>query len=226
MTIINLKRMFSTIAVIPFALSPLAQAIAQEDTTQAQHEGIEVIEVTSEKRISTLQETPIAISAFNASELARQDIEEPADIQFSIPNAMFTDRGAYNIRGVGNSARSSTAESGTGVHINGVYLTAPSQTNEFYDLQSIEVLRGPQGTLYGRNTTAGVVNMITQRPVDDFEGYMSVEVGNFNSIRTLGALNLPISDTVKQRFAFNTVNRDGFTENIATGNDIDGRDII
>lgn len=216
--------MFSTIAVIPFALSPLAQAIAQEDTTQAQHEGIEVIEVTSEKRISTLQETPIAISAFNASELARQDIEEPADIQFSIPNAMFTDRGTYNIRGVGNSARSATAESGTGVHINGVYLTAPSQTNEFYDLQSIEVLRGPQGTLYGRNTTAGVVNMITQRPVDDFEGYMSVEVGNFNSIRTLGAVNLPISDTVKQRFAFNTVSRDGFTENIATGNDIDGRE--
>jgi len=216
--------MFSTIAVIPFALSPLAQAIAQEDTTQDQYEGIEVIEVTSEKRISTLQETPIAISAFNASELARQDIEEPADIQFSIPNAMFTDRGTYNIRGVGNSARSATAESGTGVHINGVYLTAPSQTNEFYDLQSIEVLRGPQGTLYGRNTTAGVVNLITQRPVDDFEGYMTVEVGNFNSIRTLGAINLPISESVKQRFAFNTVNRDGFTENIATGNDIDGRE--
>lgn len=224
MTIIKLKKMFSTIAVIPFALSPLAQAIAQEDTTQDQYEGIEVIEVTSEKRISTLQETPIAISAFNASELARQDIEEPADIQFSIPNAMFTDRGTYNIRGVGNSARSATAESGTGVHINGVYLTAPSQTNEFYDLQSIEVLRGPQGTLYGRNTTAGVVNLITQRPVDDFEGYMTVEVGNFNSIRTLGAINLPISESVKQRFAFNTVNRDGFTENIATGNDIDGRE--
>ena len=205
-----------------------ASVSAQEADSQASIEdesaGIEIIQVTSEKRVSTLQETPIAISAFNASELARQDIEEAADIQFAIPNAMFTDRGTFNIRGVGNNARSSTAESGTGVHINGVYLTSPSASNEFYDLQSIEVLRGPQGTLYGRNTTAGVVNMITQRPTDMLEGYLTAELGNFNSVRTVGALNIPLTESVLQRFAFNTVKRDGFTENIANGEDIDGRD--
>ena len=236
---INQKTMFYTLAAIPFAMSSLAQAIAQENTGSTQStkvseiskdirvnkaQEIEVIQITSEKRVSTLQETPIAISAFNAKELARQGIEEPADIQFAIPNAMFTDRGTFNIRGVGNNARSSTAESGTGVHINGVYLTAPSQSNEFYDLQSIEVLRGPQGTLYGRNTTAGVVNIISQKPSDELEGYITVEAGNFDSIRTVGALNIPLSDNVKQRFAFNTVNRDGFTENIATGENIDGRE--
>jgi len=212
-------------AVLPFAISSLAQAVAQETAdSKKEFKGIEVIEVTSEKRISTLQETPIAISAFNSGELARQDIEEAADIQFAIPNAMLTDRGTFNIRGVGNNARSSSAESGTGVHYNGIYLTRPSATNEYYDLQSIEVLRGPQGTLYGRNTTAGVVNIMTQRPIEEFEGYLTVEASNFNSLRTVGAINFPISESVNQRFAFNTVKRDGFTENISTGEDIDGRD--
>lgn len=219
------KSMFRTMAVLPFAISSLAQAVAQETTdSKKEFKGIEVIEVTSEKRISTLQETPIAISAFNSGELARQDIEEAADIQFAIPNAMLTDRGTFNIRGVGNNARSSSAESGTGVHYNGIYLTRPSATNEYYDLQSIEVLRGPQGTLYGRNTTAGVVNIMTQRPIEEYEGYLTVEASNFNSLRTVGAINFPMSESVSQRFAFNTVKRDGFTENISTGEDIDGRD--
>lgn len=225
MTNLRNKKVIHTIAILPFALSSIAQAFAQEEQTKKDEiNGIEIIEVRSEKRISTLQETPIAISAFNAGELARQDIEEAADIQFAIPNAMFTDRGTFNIRGVGNSARSSSAESGTGVHTNGINLTRPSTANEYYDLQSVEVLRGPQGTLYGRNTTAGVVNIMTQRPTDEFEGFITVEAGNFNSLRTIGALNFPLSETIKQRFAFNTVSRDGFTENINTKNDIDGRD--
>ncbi|MGI2171825.1 TonB-dependent receptor [Shewanella sp. MF05960] len=224
-TYIKKIKIIGTVMAIPFALSSIAQAIAAESNgAQKEQTEIEVITVTSEKRVSTLQETPIAISAFNANELARQDIEEPNDIQFAIPNAMFTDRGTYNIRGVGNNAIGASAESGTGVHVNGIYLTAPSASNEFYDLQTIEVLRGPQGTLYGRNTTAGVVNMITQRPTEDFEASINVEVGNYNSLRTVGMVNIPISDNIKQRFAFNTVKRDGFTENIATGNDIDGRD--
>ena len=213
------------LAATPLVLMPTSELYAQEQSQQeVDIDGIEVIQITSEKRVATLQETAIAISAFNAGELARQDIEEPADIQFAIPNALFTDRGAYNIRGVGNNARSSTAEGGTGVHINGIYLTAPSASNEFYDLQSIEVLRGPQGTLYGRNTTAGVVNMITQKPTEGFDAYITLEGGNFESLRTLGAINFSLSDNIHQRFAGNLVKRDGFTENIATGEDIDGRD--
>ena len=90
--------MFRTMAVIPFAVPSLAQETVNN---KKEYKAIEVIEVTSEKRISTLQETPIAISAFNSGELARQDIEEAADIQFAIPNAMLTDRGTFNIRGVG-----------------------------------------------------------------------------------------------------------------------------
>lgn len=209
-----------------FAVSPVMAQEAEADEQQkaSQIAGIEVIEVSAEKRVSTLQETPIAISAFNAGDIARQNIEEANDIQFAIPNALFTDQGTFNIRGVGNNARSATSESGTGVHLNGVYLTAPSASNEFYDLQTIEVLRGPQGTLYGRNTTAGVVNIITRRPDEEWGGNISLELSNFDSVRALGALNFPITESVLHRFAFNYVKRDGFTENIATGNDIDGRD--
>jgi outer membrane receptor protein involved in Fe transport len=217
------QHILGAIMALPFATSAIAQAVA-EQTEDTDTVGIEVIQVTAEKRVSTLQETPIAITAINASDLARQNIEEGNDIQFAIPNAIFTDRGAFNIRGVGNNATSSTAESGTGVHVNGVFLTSPSPTNEYYDIQSIEVLRGPQGTLYGRNTTAGVVNIISAKPTDYLEGNFSLELSNFNSVRAVGAINIPISDRVRQRFAFNVVNRDGFTENIATGNDIDGRD--
>lgn len=222
-------RLIKTLLALPFSLSLVAQAVAQEQTAARDENaaeafsGIEVIQVSAEKRVSTLQETAIAISAFNAEVLERQSIEEASDIQFAIPNALFTDRGAFNIRGVGNNARSATAESGAGVHINGVYLTAPAGTNEYYDLQSIEVLRGPQGTLYGRNTTAGVVNIITHRPTDEFEGNATVELGNFDSFRAVGAVNIPITEDIRQRFAFNVVDRSGFTENIKDGSNIDGR---
>lgn len=223
-TLTKTKKSIWAIAALPLALSSALNAAEQSDEASAEEQGIDRVIVISEKRISNLQETPIAVSVFNTDKLAQQDIEEAADIQFAIPNAMFTDRGTFNIRGVGNSAIGSSAESGAGVHVNGIYLTVPNTQNEYYDLQSIEVLRGPQGTLYGRNTTAGVINIITQKPTDEFEGFLTVEVGNYDSIRTVGAINFPITDNVLQRFAFNTVERDGFTENVATGNDIDGRD--
>jgi iron complex outermembrane receptor protein len=113
------------------------------------------------------------------------------------------------------------------VHVNGVYITANAIQNEFYDLESVEVLRGPQGTLFGRNTTAGVLNSITRKPTDTFEAYLTTEIANYNSIRTVGAINIPLSDNVLQRFAFNTIKREGFTTNVAKDvgfDNLDGRD--
>lgn len=188
---------------------------------------IEVIEVSAQKRVSALQETPIAISAFNKGALDDKNIEDALDIQFAVPNMIISANSGYNIRGVGNNAVSSSSDPGTGVHINGVYMTNNTIENEFYDLQSIEVLRGPQGTLYGRNTTAGVVNAITRRPTDSFEVYAHAEIASFSTLRTTGAVNFSIADNIQQRFAFNTINRDGFTDNVADNvdfSDIDGRD--
>lgn len=227
---INSRVLIPLAMVVPFSLSTIAQEVdgalggdkADEDSV-----GLEVIEVTAQKRVSTLQETPIAISAFNRSMLEDQDIQDGLDLQYAVPNAMVSRNSGYSVRGVGNNAVSSTADPGMGVHINGVYLTSNVIQDEFYDLESVEVLRGPQGTLFGRNTTAGVLNSVTRRPTDTFEGSFTTEIANFNGIRTKGYLNIPLSDTVNQRFAFNTIKRDGYTENVAEGvgfDDLDGRD--
>lgn len=229
MLVFKLSKPLITVAtVLPFALSSIAQEITQQSTaSKDETSGIEVIQVTAQKRVTPLQETPIAISAFSRALLENQDIEDALDIQYAIPNAMVAGNSSFNIRGVGNNAVSSTSDPGTGIHINGVYLTADSPQNEYYDLEAVEVLRGPQGTLYGRNTTAGVVNIITRRPDDIFSASIMTEIASFNSLRTTGFINFPISDSIQQRFSFNTVKRDGYTENVAQGVDfdsIDGRD--
>ena len=225
----NIKKpMLSIIALLPFAFSALAQDVAQAvNNTEEENQGLEVIEVTAQKRVNSLQETPIAISAFSRTMLDDQDIEDALDIQYAVPNLMVSRSSGYSVRGVGNNAVSSTADPGMGVHVNGVYIRANSIQNEFYDLESIEVLRGPQGTLFGRNTTSGVLNSITRRPDDVFEAELTTEIASFNGLRTKGYLNIPLSDTVLQRFAFNTVKRDGYTENLAENvgfDELDGRD--
>lgn len=228
--LITHNKLMMMMVAIPFSLSVIAQevdSVLTEQVNQEKDEGLETIMVTAQKRVSSLQETAIAISAFNEGLLEERDIEDALDIQFAIPNAMFARNEGYNIRGVGNNAISSSSDPGTGVHINGVYLTSNTIQNEYYDLQAIEVLRGPQGTLYGRNTTAGVVNAITKRPIDDFEFDMTAELASFDSLRTTGALNFVISDEISQRFAFNTVKREGYTENVAENvgfDELDGRE--
>lgn len=214
----------------PFSLSLIAQEVtvaASNANSADEISGIEVIEVSAQKRITTLQETPIAISAFNSMMLQDQDIEDALDIQYAVPNLIVSRNTGFSVRGVGNNAVSATADPGLGVHINGVYLTANTIQNEYYDLASVEVLRGPQGTLYGRNTTAGVLNTLTRRPEDVFEASLTTDISNFNGLRTTGYVNLPITDSVLQRFAFNTVKRDGYTDNIAPNvgfDSVDGRD--
>jgi outer membrane receptor protein involved in Fe transport len=154
--------------------------------------------------------------------LAERRIDDALDVQFNTPNLVYVGNERPALRGVGNNAISSTAENGTPVFTNGAYIGARAE-NEYYDLERIEILRGPQGTLFGRNTTGGAINIITQRPKRDFGGEVVAEYGNFNSVRLKGAVNLPLNDSIQQRFAGYYLNRDGYTENLATGNGIDGR---
>lgn len=213
---------------LPFATTAIAQAVSEQNNAPDEETaGIEVIEVTAQKRVTSLQDTPIAISAFSSTMLDDQDIEDAQDIQYAVPNAIVSNNASFSVRGVGNQAISSTSDPGLGVHVNGVYLTANTIQNEFYDLASIEVLRGPQGTLFGRNTTAGVLNTITARPDEVFEAKLTTEIASFNGLRTKGYVNIPLTENVLQRFAFNTVKRDGYVENLAENvgfDELDGRD--
>lgn len=214
---------------LPFTLTLLAGAIASQ-AAFGQAGMLEEVIVTAEKRATTVQDTPIAVTAFSGEELDRALISKPLDMQFSVPNMLMTKdnftTANITIRGIGNQAIGSASDSGTGVHFNGVYLNGGRIfETEFYDAERVEVLRGPQGTLYGRNTTAGVVNLITRKPDDEFGGDINVELGNYNHLKLKGALNIPLGDSFAQRFALFYLDRDGYVDNEFTGNEIDGRDM-
>jgi outer membrane receptor protein involved in Fe transport len=205
---------------------PAAGEPAAGGPAAGEYEGIEEIVVSAQKRVSTLQDTAIAVTALDDEALEIRQIATTSDLQFSVPNMLFSksnfEGSNIAIRGVGNSAVAESSDSGVGVHINDIYLNESRIfETEFYDMERLEILRGPQGTLYGRNTTAGVVNMITAKPTDEFEAKILIEAGDYRARKFNGMVNLPHSDRVSTRLAFYALDRDGYTENTFTGRDID-----
>ncbi len=203
----------------------LLAAMTASSGAIAQDFALEEILVTAEKREASLQDTAIAVTAIDAGALERTNLEDTLDLQFSVPNLVVSGQNNSNLtlRGVGVGSIGGGADPAVGQSFNSMPI---NPAGEVYDLDRIEVLRGPQGTLFGRNTTGGVVNVISTKPSDEFEADLTVQVGNYGSIRTKGALNLPVTDAVSQRFAFIKVRRDGYTENVFNNTDIDGRDEV
>ncbi len=191
------------------------------------------IVVTAQRQEQSLQDVPIAVSAFGGEELDNRQIESLQDIQFNIPSFSFSRTAftgsAVSLRGIASFATGATTEPSVSVHLNDVFIAAPRLfETEFFDIERLEVLRGPQGTLFGRNATAGVVNVITNKAdPSEISGAIDAEYGNFNSVKVKGALNLPIvQDVLAARIAGTIIKRDGFATNVFTGNDIDDRDIF
>ena len=198
-----------------------AQQSSAPSVAKAESEGVlDQVTITARKRPEVAQTVPLAVTAFNADTLERGKISLAQDLQFSIPNAVLVGNERFSIRGIGSS--SIGGESGVGTALNGSVVGYLPQ-DELYDMGRIEVLRGPQGTLFGRNTTGGALAVFTKRPTDKLEGNVSVELGNFSQRRVGGMLNIPISDDLQQRFAGYSLKRDGFTMNDYTGNAVDGR---
>ncbi|MCX2980268.1 TonB-dependent receptor [Halieaceae bacterium IMCC14734] len=212
---------------LPF-ISTLLAAAVHSQISFAQEGFLEEVIVTAEKRETTLQDTAIAVSAFTQGELDAGLITNNMDIQMSVPN-MLMSKGFFttaniSIRGIGNNAVGSFTDAGTGVHFNGVYLNnARIFETEYFDTARVEVLRGPQGTLYGRNTTGGVINVISQKPTEEFGGDLQLQLGDYGHTKVKGALNIPITDNLWQRFSVFGLKRDGFVENIYDGEEIDDR---
>jgi iron complex outermembrane receptor protein len=189
------------------------------------------IVVTAQRQSQRLQDVPIAVTAFTAENLERQQIVNPVALQQTLPNITFTKTNftssSFTIRGVGDLCVGTTCDSATAIHVNDMPLLATRLfESEFFDLERVEVLRGPQGTLFGRNATSGVVNFITAKP--DLSGIHAAgefEYGNYDSKRVRAMLNLPFTDTLGIRVAGTYLKRDGYTLNEYTGNRIDGRDL-
>ncbi|QTD57452.1 TonB-dependent receptor [Parasphingorhabdus cellanae] len=183
-----------------------------------------VIIVTAQLREENLQDVPIAITALSGDDLQAAKIEDALDLQFNAPNVVLSANRNLTIRGVGSQSFGGTNDTNIGILQNGVFLQQGSTFGEFFDLERIEVLRGPQGTLFGRNTTGGAINIVTAKPKDEFGGYASIQLERFDGIRAEGAINIPIANGLSQRFAAHFLKRDGYTKNLFDGNRIDGRD--
>ncbi|NVE96025.1 TonB-dependent receptor [Altererythrobacter lutimaris] len=221
------------------ALALLASPAVAQDAEQGEAAddagGLNVIVVTAQKREENLQEVPAAISAFSADDLIQRGVTETSDLMGSLPNLQVTSAYSdtqpnFSLRGisVANEFSASTA-SPVGVYVDEVYQSfRASHGQQLYDLERVEVLRGPQGTLYGRNTTGGAVNFITRKPdLYGANGYFTVGYGNFDTLKTDGAVELTLAEDVAGvRFAFTRTKGDGYTFNPTLNQDFANSDSI
>jgi iron complex outermembrane receptor protein len=214
------------LGVCASAIAFPAYAQTAEEATAVEEPGIVV---TAQRSNQRLQDVPIAVSAFSAESLEKQQIENTSDLQLTLPNVTFTKTNftgaSFTIRGIGDLCVGVSCDSATAIHLNDAPLfNTRLFEGEFYDLAQIEVLRGPQGTLFGRNATSGVVNFRTARP--DLSGIGAageVEYGNYNSLKLKGMINLPVGDTFGVRVSGYYLDREGYTLNLFDNSRIDDR---
>ncbi len=218
-------------ATLAFSGSTALAAAAAASTASADNgTTIGELVVTAERRETNLQDTPIAVTAFSADTLKNEKLEGGQDILLQVPNSNFTrsNFGGFNlkIRGVGTDVIGSGGTQGVSINENELPVTVNHfQDADFFDVDRLEVLRGPQGTLFGRNATGGAVNLITTQPSSQFGGYGSVQYGNYNQLKVTGAVNIPIGDTLAVRVAGVRLVNDGFGENTYLNERVDGRDL-
>ena len=193
---------------------------------------VDTLVVTAQKREEDIQDVPIAISAFTQETLDAQKIEGGFDLLKAIPNVTFSKNNftSYNfsIRGVGTKAISATTDPGVAVAFNSTGLIQNRLfEQEYFDIERVEVLRGPQGTLYGRNATSGVINVISAKPrMNDFDGWVKGEVGNYDTKRLSAMVNVPlVADKLAVRIAGSMTDRQGYDFNDITDNAVNGRDL-
>ena len=191
---------FTAIACSFFIL--INPAFAQDEAVNS----IEEVIVTSQRVEESLQDVPIAVTALTADMLEDQQIQSGSDLQLVTPSLNFQGSdaggGAFNIRGITNLAVSATAESGVEIHMNDLPLGSTTmQDGEFLDMERIEVLRGPQGTLYGKNSVGGAINLITSRQkFNEKKQKVSVDLGDYNLEKLRYTVNYPLSETMPLKF--------------------------
>ena len=188
---------------------------------------LEEIVVTARKREESLQDTPLAVSAFNAGELEQRNITSVSEVSRYVPNIQFdnvaSESGGGNssqiaIRGIGQTDYVLTIEPGVGLYVDGVYVgKSMGSLIDNIDIERVEVMRGPQGTLFGKNTIGGAVSVISKRPSDEFEGSIEATAGNFDRIDGKVSINAPLSERMRIRLSGATQNRDGHVKRLLTG---------
>ncbi len=220
----SLSAAFVALLLLPAAAPLTAQ---QEDAGQTPPEEeiyVEEITVTATKREESLQDVPIAVTAITPLQIERSGMQDIRDLptlasSFNMNSSQTESQGTtLRIRGVGTTGNNIGLESSVGVFLDGIYLSRPGiALGDQLDVESIEVLRGPQGTLYGRNVSAGALNLRTRQPsLTDNSGFVNLTVGNFNATNVQAGVGGPLSERVAYRLSGAVRNQDGFVES-ATG---------
>ncbi|MFC3051503.1 TonB-dependent receptor [Kordiimonas pumila] len=222
------SKFMASVAVCAAALGAALPAHAQADT--GKHFALEEIVVTAQKREATLKDTPIAVSAVGGSTMELAQLRDIRDLQVLVPSLQIAQRASasntsYSIRGISSSTFNFGLEPAVGVFVDGVYRSRNgASVNDFLGIERIEVLRGPQSTLFGKNTTAGVVNIITKAPTYDTGVEGELTYGNYDAFVAKGAINLPITeDKLAVRLDMNWNQRDGVIDNY-DGRELNERD--
>ena len=189
-------------------------AVAQDAQDVPAEGGIREVIVTAQRREESLQKTPLAVVALTGRQLADAGVNEAQDLNKLVPGLKIGQTGAmtqFFLNGVGSGVANAYGDPTIAFNVDGVYIGRPTGVNGvFYDLSRVEVLKGPQGTLYGRNAAAGAVNVITNRPVFDNVAQMGLEFGNYNSVKLSGFGNVKISDTVALRVSALSARHEGY----------------
>ena len=203
---------------------PASPAFAQAEESMNEFV-LEEIVVTATRRETSLMDTAISISAFSSERLQELGIDDLNDLSVNTPGLSITGGERITIRGLGIDSLALGIDPSVASYIDGYYTrgVGPFVTNNFYDVERIEVLRGPQGTLYGRNTAGGAINVISKKPVEEFEGEVNLEVGNEEYSAIQGMLNVPLGDRFAWRLSASQIDRGALQENDA-GPDIDELD--
>ena len=215
----RLNRKAIAAATLSLAVVPVSMTFAASSGRQ-----IEEVIVTAEKREASIQDTSMSITAFTTEFMDDFGIRNQEDLQNFVPATTIQPYDA-TVRGVGRNFRALGGDPGVATYMNGVYsedlLTATAQT--FWDVDRIEVLRGPQGTLYGRNAVGGAINMIWKAPqTEEVDWAIRSIVGDMGQLESYGMLNIPLTETLATRFNFAVRNRDGVVQEVGDGQDLDG----
>ncbi|QBG35929.1 TonB-dependent receptor [Litorilituus sediminis] len=213
----NKKPLAVAVSSALLSMMTLPVIAADEAEEKTDRNTLEVIEVTATKHVTNLMETPIAVTAMNPETLTRQNVKQLGDLSGMVPNLQLglsnSDSGVKaSIRGVSSNNFTEIADPAVGIHIDGIYSPRPQGSLALmFDLEQVEVLRGAQGTLFGRNSTAGVINVIPAKPeFDENYGWTTLQLGNYNAQQIRTVYNFGISDNFALRAALMIDKRDGY----------------
>lgn len=213
-----------TIAIALAVSNMAALSVNAQEAAKVEERAIEQIVVTAEKRNESLQDVSQAVTALTAKDLDKKYISSFVDLSAIAPGVTVAKNEGFktiiSIRGVGNEAnQNATANPSVSYHMDGIYVASPyALQTDFIDIERIEILRGPQGTLFGQNSTGGAINVISSKPTfDEFTGKVDLSLGTDNLIKARGTVNVPISDDLAMRTSFSRVTQDGYTQNVYNG---------